>query len=105
MRGHDDLVGCEGDERPAGHCVVRDEDRDLAFAFADGTRDLRRGQDQPSRSVQHQIHRHLGIHAPQVVEVPQNRPLAEEDRQAEKIESSRLCVRRERRPEALMGIP
>ena len=40
---------------------MRDEDRDLAFAFADGGRDLRRRQDQPSRSVEHEVQRHLGI--------------------------------------------
>ena len=61
MRRHHDLVGREGDERPTRHRVVRDEDRDLSFAVADGTRDLRRRQDQPAWSVEDEVDRHFGI--------------------------------------------
>ena len=54
---HDDLVGGESDQRPAGHRVVRDEHGHLPRVRAHGVRDLLGGEDEPAGRVQEQVDR------------------------------------------------
>ncbi len=61
---HHDLVGREGDERAAGHGVVRDEDGHFAGMAEEGHGDLLGGDDEATGRVEDDVEGHvLGRHA------------------------------------------
>ena len=55
MLAHNNLISGEREQRATGHGIMRHEHRNLAFMFENGARDLRCGQNQSARRVQHQV--------------------------------------------------
>src|SRR6266540_4054085 len=56
-----DLVGREGDQRPAAHRIVRHDGRHLAVVIGERRGDLARREDKPAGRVQHDLDRSTGL--------------------------------------------